>query len=145
MPDWLSAHEALVPWMLGFSLALFVIGMITVPLIVVGLPETYFARTQRTPLPWWRRHRLVQVPLLIVKNLVALALIVLGITMLVLPGQGLLTILIGVLLLDFPGKYRLERWLIGRPRVLALLNRVRRAAGRAPFVLDSAPSAPADD
>ena len=55
--------------------------------------------------------------------------------MLVLPGQGLLTIVVGLVLLDFPGKFRLERWLVSRPRVLALLNRFRVALNKPPFEL----------
>ncbi len=53
--------------------------------------------------------------------------------MLVTPGQGLLTLLIGLLLLNFPGKYRLERWLVRRPGVLRTLNWVRRRRGQEHF------------
>jgi hypothetical protein len=53
--------------------------------------------------------------------------------MLVLPGQGLLTILIGLLLLDFPGKRALERRLLRRPGLRAFLDRMRVKRGRAPF------------
>jgi hypothetical protein len=57
------------------------------------------------------------------------------------PGQGLLTILIGVMLLDFPGKRRLERWLLRRRGVLAAINKVRARYGRPPLVLDAPPVA----
>ena len=53
-----------------------------------------------------------------------------GIAMLVLPGQGLLTIVVGIVLLNFPGKYRLERWLATRSPVWRSLNWLRRRAGR---------------
>ncbi len=46
--------------------------------------------------------------------------------MLFLPGQGLLTILAGILILDFPGKYKLEHYLISKPVVLDSLNWIRR-------------------
>ena len=46
------------------------------------------------------------------------------------PGQGLLTILIGLILLDFPGKRGLERRLVSRPSVLAAINRLRARFGR---------------
>ena len=42
------------------------------------------------------------------------------------PGQGLLTILIGLMLLDLPGKRRLERKIVGRPRILRTINRLRK-------------------
>ena len=49
------------------------------------------------------------------------------------PGQGLLTLLVGLLLMNFPGKYRLERWLVGRRGVLTALNWLRRRGGHPPF------------
>ena len=58
-----------------------------------------------------------------------------GIAMLVLPGQGLLTILIGLTLLNFPGKYTAERRLAGRPRIARTLNRIRAAARRPPLAI----------
>jgi hypothetical protein len=56
-------------------------------------------------------------------------LVVAGLVMLVVPGQGLLTIVVGLMLLDFPGKYRLERWLATRPKVWQSINWLRRRAG----------------
>ena len=56
-----------------------------------------------------------------------------GMAMLVLPGQGLLTLLMGFLLLDFPGKYRLEKWLFLRRRVREGVNWLRKRAGSEPL------------
>jgi hypothetical protein len=53
--------------------------------------------------------------------------------MLLLPGQGLLTILVGILITEFPGKYRLARWIITRRRVLSAINWLRKRAGREPL------------
>jgi hypothetical protein len=47
----------------------------------------------------------------------------------------MLTILIGVMLLNFPGKRRLERWLVSRPRVLPVINRLRARFGKPPLLL----------
>jgi len=58
------------------------------------------------------------------------------------PGPGLLLILIGMTLLSFPGKRRLERKLLERPRVLQAINSVRERFGKLPLVLDGKPSAP---
>jgi hypothetical protein len=66
----------------------------------------------------------------LVKNLLGVVFILLGLAMLVLPGQGLLTLLIGVLLLNFPGKYRFERWLIQRPSIFRAVAWLRQRAGR---------------
>jgi hypothetical protein len=59
--------------------------------------------------------------------------VVLGLLMLVLPGQGLLTLLAGLLLLDLPGKRRLERRIIGSPRVLGVVNALRKRWKRPPL------------
>ena len=56
--------------------------------------------------------------------------------MLFLPGQGLLTILIGVSLMDFPGKRTIERKLISRPVVLQAINRIRQRFDRPPLLID---------
>jgi len=56
--------------------------------------------------------------------------------MLLLPGQGLLTILIGLLLLDFPGKRALELRLLRRPALRGFLDRMRQRRGVPPFVLE---------
>jgi len=63
-----------------------------------------------------------------------------GIAMLVLPGQGLLSILIGVTLLNFPGKYALERRIVGRPAVSRTLNRIRARARRPPLEIPDSES-----
>lgn len=52
------------------------------------------------------------------------------------PGQGLLTIFMGVMLIDFPGKYRFERWLVSRRVILAAANRFRAKAGRPPLEVE---------
>ena len=49
-----------------------------------------------------------------------------GILMLFLPGQGLLTLFLGILLIDFPGKYKTERWLISQPAIANSLNWLRK-------------------
>jgi hypothetical protein len=41
----------------------------------------------------------------------------------------------GLGLLNFPGKYALERWIFERPAVASTLNRMRSAAGRPPLEL----------
>jgi hypothetical protein len=61
-------------------------------------------------------------------------LVLAGIMMLVLPGQGILAMLIGIGLMDFPGKFRLERWFARQPAVFKSLNWIRTRAGHAPLL-----------
>jgi hypothetical protein len=77
--------------------------------------------------------------LLVLRNGVGLLLLVLGVAMLVLPGQGLLTILAALSLMDFRGKRRIECRLMSRPRVFAAINRFRLRSGQ-PRLLSPGPS-----
>ena len=81
-------------------------------------------------------HPILRLIALGVKNVVGWFLLLGGIAMLVLPGQGLLTILIGVSLMDFPGKRAIERKLVSRPLVLQAINRIRQRFDRPPLLID---------
>jgi len=58
----------------------------------------------------------------LLKNVTGVLLIVAGIVMLFIPGQGLLTMLAGVVLTDFPDKLRCELWLVRRAQVRRSIN-----------------------
>lgn len=125
---WLSA--ALFVVMLLGSLAF-------VTLILVKLPADYFAEAQRPPaFAWEQRHPAVRWTVLVAKNVAGVLLLVLGVilSLPLIPGQGLLTIIIGLMLLNFPGKRRLERKLVSRPRVTRAINRLRARFGKPPLV-----------
>tara|TARA_B100001057_G_scaffold120887_3_gene119633 strand:+ start:11978 stop:12196 length:219 start_codon:yes stop_codon:yes gene_type:complete len=63
---------------------------------------------------------------MIVKNIIGYILIVGGILMLVLPGQGLFTILIGLMLSNYPGKFYIEKRFIAIPSILKMINWLRK-------------------
>ena len=102
---------------------------------VVKLPADYFV-LQRQPRSD-RRTSVSHWVQLLLRNLLALGLIGLGIILSLpgVPGQGLLTILLGVMLSDFPGKERLERKIVSYPKVLAALNRLRERFGKPPLMI----------
>ena len=60
------------------------------------------------------------------KNIAGFILISAGIVMLFVPGQGLLTILIGIMFVDFPGKRLLEEKIIAIQSLRISLNWIRR-------------------
>ncbi len=62
-----------------------------------------------------------------------LVLVLAGLAMLVLPGQGLLTLVIGLGLLNFPGKSSLIRRLLGQNKVLGTINRLRARVKKEPL------------
>ncbi len=118
---------AAAAWLVATVLTIAVVG-----LVVVNLPPTYFVDTStrgtfRGVAGWlW----------FVLRNLIGVALILLGAALSIpgVPGQGLLTMLVGVILVDFPGRRRLERWLIARPGVLVTLNRLRARWGKPPLL-----------
>ncbi len=135
MLDWITQNETTIWFMAVFSIISFIASLIFVPVLVTRIPEDYFAEAKRHRLePWSHEHPVIRWSLLIIKNALGYIFIVLGIAMLVLPGQGVLTIMIGLMFINFPGKYRLERWVVMRGPVLNLINRLRHHAGRAPLI-----------
>lgn len=95
--------------------------------VALALPEDYF-ESEAPVRARWTIGRLG-------RNLAGVVLILVGAALSIpgVPGQGLLTVLAGVLLVDFPGRRRLERMLVGRRGVLLALNRLRARFGRPPL------------
>ncbi len=61
-----------------------------------------------------------------------------GLAMMVLPGQGIVTVLVALTLLNFPGKRRLELRIIGQRQVYQVVNWIRERAGQPPLILPAA-------
>jgi hypothetical protein len=124
-----------VLWVGGLLAASSLLSLAAVVAVLVALPVNYFqdgaapAEGPRSPLLRWAWK--------IAKNILGLVLIALGLVLSVpgVPGQGLLTIVIGLILLDYPGKRGLERRIVARPAVLRTINRVRTRFGRPPMEL----------
>ena len=68
-----------------------------------------------------------------IKNIIGYALILGGLLMLVLPGQGLFTIFIGLILSNYPGKYKLERKLISIPSIFKMVNWLKDKSNKPPL------------
>lgn len=130
---WLGEHQALIYALSGGSLLVFVVTLIAVPAVIVRIPADYFAHEKRPSSQrdhqrmWWR------LTLKIGKNVVGYLFMLAGLAMLLLPGQGLLSIFVGFMLVDFPGKYRAERWVMGRRWVRRPVNWLRRKRGHEPL------------
>ena len=122
-----------IGWFAVASLATFVVSAVALPWLLTRLPEDYFDETSTPIPPPWPRHRALYWAWRTLKNLAGAVLLLAGFVMLLTPGQGLLTIMAGLWLVDLPGKRRWERYLIGRPRVLASINWIRQKAGQPPL------------
>ena len=123
------------PLLLGVAVgiaALFVISR-QVPRLVAGIPPDYFTHEKRPATSGSGDEKAPSAALKIVRNLLGVVLIVAGIAMLVLPGPGTVTILLGLGMMDFPGKYALEKKIVRRPAVLQSLNETREKSGAPPL------------
>jgi hypothetical protein len=117
---------------IGLFLLLFLVSLTLIGAVIVLLPRRHFVDDRRflagqPPLIRW--------PAIFIKNLFGLALVIVGVLLSIpgIPGQGLLTILLGLLLLDIPYKRRLIAMLLRRPRVKPTINGLRRWFGRPPL------------
>ena len=140
MSEWITGFwESLTLGRVLFAAGVFVISLLlsalVVAVVIVKIPANYFSSHYREDLlpnsSWLTRWGAV-----IAKNVVGAVLVLAGIVMLVGPGQGILTILIGLILMDIPGKRPLEARIIKRPAILAAANRLRAKFNKEPLILD---------
>jgi hypothetical protein len=115
----------------------FFINLAIVSFILVKLPADHFNQNRKRKF-MAGSHPALRVLATIGKNLGGVLLVALGVVLSLpgVPGQGLLTILLGVMLLDFPGKHRLEQKLLSRPSVVNAINGLRGRFGKPPLELD---------
>ncbi|HEX4405955.1 MAG TPA: hypothetical protein VH560_14055 [Polyangia bacterium] len=135
MPEWLRHLIARVVaagkagglwWGLAISVALALGSLAIAALVVVSWdPERFKPDAREAFLE--ARHPVVRALARVGKNLAGVVLVLLGIVMALpgVPGQGILTMIIGLTLLDFPGKRAFERRLVSRPFILRQLNALR--------------------
>ena len=138
--DLVVAHELLSPTVVTvlvvFSVVMFVGTAVAVPWFFCRIPADHYADRERLSLPFAPPGSPWRPALVVLKNLLGIVLIVLGILMLVLPGQGLLTIAAGLMLVNFPGKRRFQSWLVSRKPIYSAINAMRRRAHQPPLELE---------
>jgi hypothetical protein len=129
---WQSILLGVLIFVVSFSISLAIVSI-----IMVKIPPDYFKEDRPREL-FADKPPALRYLLIAGKNLLGFVLVVLGIIMSVpgVPGQGILTILLGVMLLDFPGRRRLERKLVSRPQVLNTINKLRHKFDKPKLVLD---------
>lgn len=132
--DWAKSNDSLLWWLFAASAALFLLTPIAVAWAVIRLPADYFTEKRRRPLGSWQQHPPLRYAMLLAKNLLGIVLLAAGVVMLLVPGQGLLTLAVGLILIDFPGKFRLERWLATQRPVWRSLNWLRTRAAQEPLM-----------
>lgn len=116
--------------------ASFFLNLGIVSLILVKLPADHFSKSRKTKF-WDGPRPALHAAKVIGKNLLGVLLVALGVVLSLpgVPGQGLLTILLGIMLLDFPGRQRLEQKLLSKPSITNTINRLRGRFGKPPLKL----------
>ena len=116
------------------SVLTFVGSLIAVPWLIGRLDRDFFIRHRQRVQERRQHHPLLATLFFVTRNLAGLALLAAGIAMLVLPGQGLLTMLLGLSFMDFPGKHALLERAIAYPKLQHALNWLRRKEGKEEFI-----------
>ncbi len=142
MFDFLTDFFLALTWrkvLLGAAIFLvsFFANLAIVSLILVKLPADHFSKSRKTkfwsgPRPWLHAAKVIG------KNIGGVLLVALGVVLSLpgVPGQGLLTVLLGIMLLDFPGRHRLEQKLLSKPSIVNSINKLRGRFGKKPLELN---------
>tara|TARA_A100001015_G_scaffold54509_1_gene59861 strand:+ start:213 stop:647 length:435 start_codon:yes stop_codon:yes gene_type:complete len=131
--QWFANHPEVLIGMGISSIFIFLISILGISWFIAQIPEDYFLRSKRQSSKWREKKPILRFVVMFGKNLIGLSLIIGGLLMLVLPGQGLLTIVTGLLLVNYPGKYKLEQKLSSMPSIFRALNWIRLKAKKPPL------------
>jgi len=134
IPEFIRTHRPLFIWLASLSALTFFGTILIIPVLIIRMSPDFFDPKQRAPY-LQRRHPVIRFLLVLLKNILGIIFFFTGFVMLFIPGQGLLTMLIGLSLINFPGKRNLERHLIQHPKVLPVINSLRKKAGKEPLKL----------
>ena len=135
MVDHLLHHKELAFWLTAFSITSFIASAIFVPILCVRIDAHHFLAEPPPNDTSSRQNRFLRTAWLVLRTILGGLLMIAGILMLILPGQGLISILAGLFLLQFPGKRRVELWLLRLPGVLRAINILRARAKHPPLEL----------
>ena len=127
---WLSQHTWLLGALAAGSLVLLITSVLATPWIVAQLPADYLLRKEPRSL----KHPMLKLTITLMRTLIGATLVLLGLVMLVIPGPGIVTVLIGLSVAQFPGKQRLLCHIASRKSVFSSLNWMRQRHGKAPLI-----------
>ena len=131
--EFLSDYKIYLVWLGTLSLIIFIFSLLTIKWLVALIPSDYFIKKNNSE--FRSNYPILWLVSIIIKNLIGYTLIFGGILMLVLPGQGLFTIFVGLMLSNYPGKFYIERKFIAIPSVLSAINWLRKKSNTPPIKL----------
>lgn len=112
------------------SLFVFLASILLTPFLLGHMPVDYFINPYQHKLEIKHPGNLL---IVIIKSLFGFCLLLAGIVMLITPGQGIISILLGLFLMQFPGKHKLELKIIKHNPTFLALNWLRSKANKPPF------------
>ena len=124
-------YKSYIFWLGAISFAIFVFSLLSIKWLVSLIPSDYFINKKTSKFK--SKYPVIWLVSMIIKNLIGYILIIGGIIMLILPGQGLFTIFIGLMMSNYPGKYFIERKFIAIPSVLKTINWLRKRSNQEPL------------
>ena len=131
--DWLKDHVVLLA---VISMGMGTMGLVGGALFAIRLPADYFTRPPSDSGDAQKKSGTTPVALMILKNIVGVILILIGgvLSVPLVPGPGVLVLLMGLMLTSFPGKRKLVLKLLRTRFVLKPVNWLRHRAGRDEFI-----------
>lgn len=135
--DKILALDQWLLWLSALSAVMFLGTLVALPFVILRLPDDFFVRECQ---PYGRvgKPRPKSLATLLIRNVCGLLMLAAGFLMLFLPGQGILTMVFGLALIQFPGKRRFYRWIFQKMNARPLfekMNGLRRRFNRPPLHL----------
>jgi len=129
--QFVTNYKKFIFWLGSISAVIFIFSLLSIKWLVALIPSDYFMKKEDSKFKI--KYPFLWVISLLIKNVLGYSLIIGGIFMLVLPGQGIFTIMVGLMLSNYPGKYEIERRFIAIPRVLKGINWLREKSNQPPI------------
>ena len=130
---WITGNQEILITIGLASAVVFFASLASLPWLVAMIPTDYFMSKKRQRSPWKDKFPAIWFFIFIGKNMIGYLMLFAGTLMLFLPGQGLLTMVAGLLMMDYPGKFSLERRVALTPSIMSKLNWLRSKAKKPPL------------
>lgn len=128
--EYIDKYQYIFMWIGIISLIMFIASLFIIPFILKKMPDDYFINEKYHHITL---ESATEILIFILKNILGVLLILAGIIMLFTPGQGIISIIIGLFLMQFKGKYALENKLIQNDLTFNGLNWIREKSQTPPF------------
>jgi hypothetical protein len=126
-----NEYQILFFWLGIMSILTIIASIVLVPLFIKHIPIDYFTNSKYHQIKLNNAYNIAK---FILRNILGLLLIIAGIIMLLTPGKGIISIIIGLFLMQFKGKYKLEKKLIQNDATFKTLNWIREKTNKKPFL-----------